>query len=44
MDSVRQIPAVDLPSTQEKTTVITKDGLIENALREEGIFPPSGTS
>ncbi len=41
MESVRKNPAFDLLPAQERTPMVTKDELIEKALREEGVFPPS---
>ena len=41
MKSRRQSATVDLPSAQERTLIVTKDEIIERALREAGVFPPS---
>jgi hypothetical protein len=41
MKSVRENPAVDPLSALERLLVMMKDELIEQALREAGIFPPS---
>jgi hypothetical protein len=41
MESLREDSAADLPPAHERTLLMTKDELIERALREAGVFPPS---
>jgi hypothetical protein len=41
MKSLRENPAVDLPPAHNGSLTMTKEELIERALREVGIFPPS---
>ena len=43
MKSLRENPAVDLPPAHNGSLTMTKEELIERALREAGIFPPSVT-
>jgi len=38
---VRQHSAVHLLAAQERKPTMTEDELIEQALREQGVFPPS---
>jgi hypothetical protein len=41
MKSLREISPVDMLPAHEKRLLMTKDELIERALRQAGIFPPS---
>jgi hypothetical protein len=41
MKSLRENPAIDLLPAHEQSLIMTKDELIERALREAGVFPPS---
>jgi hypothetical protein len=41
MNSVRENPSVDPLSALERSLVMAKDELIEQALRKAGVFPPS---
>jgi hypothetical protein len=41
MESLREDSAADLPPAHERALLMTKDELIERALREAGVFPPS---
>jgi hypothetical protein len=41
MESLRKISAVDLLPAHEKRLLMTMDEIIERALRQAGIFPPS---
>ena len=41
MKSLRENPAVDLPPAHNGSLTMTKEELIERALREVGVFPPS---
>jgi hypothetical protein len=41
MKSLRENPGVDLLPAPERTPTLSEDELIERALREAGVFPPS---
>jgi hypothetical protein len=41
MESLREDSAADLPPAHERTLLMTRDEIIERALREAGVFPPS---
>jgi hypothetical protein len=41
MESLREDSAADLSPAHERALLMTKDEIIERALREAGIFPPS---
>jgi len=41
MESLREDSAAGLPPAHERTLLMTKDEIIERALREAGVFPPS---